>query len=39
MAKLPYTITRAELEKLPRNEQRRLLELGYVVDDKAETKK
>jgi hypothetical protein len=35
----PYSISRANLEKLPRSEQRRLLELGYVVDDKAEPKK
>ena len=27
---LPYTITKADVLKLPRNEQRRLLELGYV---------
>lgn len=33
MAKKPdpvYSISMAELKKLPRNEQRRLLELGYV---------
>jgi hypothetical protein len=26
-------ITRSELEKLPKNEQRRYMDLGYVVDD------
>jgi hypothetical protein len=26
----PFTITQAELKKLSRNEQRRMLELGYV---------
>jgi hypothetical protein len=25
-----FTVTKAELKKLPRNEQRRLLDLGYV---------
>ncbi len=26
-------ITRSELSKLPKNEQRRYLDLGYVADD------
>jgi len=40
MAKKPaYTIAEVDLKKLPRNEQRRLKELGYVVATKAEAKK
>lgn len=33
-------ITRAELAKLPKNEQRRYLDLGYVIDEpkKADSK-
>ena len=37
MAKKPQAqevrITRSELAKLPKNEQRRYVDLGYVVDD------
>lgn len=37
----PITISRAELAKLPRNEQRRMLDLGYVEAEapKSEAKK
>lgn len=30
-----YQVSKSELAKLPRNEQRRLLELGYVEGEKA----
>lgn len=34
-AKPPVSITMAELKKLPRNEQRRMLDLGYVRGETA----
>ena len=34
-----YSIAEADLKKLPRSEQRRLSDLGYVVATKAEAAK
>lgn len=35
----PFSIAESDLKKLPRSEQRRLTELGYVVATKAEAAK
>ena len=34
-----FTISKSELAKLPRNEQRRMLELGYVQGEAAPSEK
>ena len=35
----PFSISKADLAKLPRNEQRRMIDLGYVQGDTAEKAK